>query len=192
LHTGSRTISKIADVNLYRPIALDWINNPLLPWPQRLAAIEVLQEDQTSHASLYSAIQAESNVILKRALITACAFQAHDSGAPQEVSLLIRECLQDNDNEIKALGIWLLRQFPTLSWASINFQGSLGILQPLVPEASQVQLAPPCYIKHTLKTLYGVKVKDQTDFKKFFLTIKVPNLICEKLCRITLQIQVFI
>ena len=187
-----RTISKIADVNLYRPIALDWINNPLLPWPQRLAAIEVLQEDQTSHASLYSAIQAESNVILKRALITACAFQAHDSGAPQEVSLLIRECLQDNDNEIKALGIWLLRQFPTLSWASINFQGSLGILQPLVPEASQVQLAPPCYIKHTLKTLYGVKVKDQTDFKKFFLTIKVPNLICEKLCRITLQIQVFI
>lgn len=163
-----RTISKIADINIFRPIALDWINNPRLPWPQRLAAVEVLQEDQTSHAALYSAIQGESNINLKRTLITVCSFQAFSSGATQEVGLLIRECLQDNNNEIKALGIWLLRQFPTLSWANVNFQGSLGFLQPLVPEASQAQSAPPCFIKHTLRTIYGVRIKDQTDLKLFF------------------------
>lgn len=163
-----RTISKIAAPSIYRPVALEWINNPLLSWPQRLAAIEVLQNDQESHASLYSAIKEEKNVILKRALITACSFQAYESKSIQEVYLLIKGCFQDEDNEIKSLGIWLFRQFPSLSWADVNFQSSLGVLQPLIPEAPQAHAETPCFIKQTLRSRYGIKVKEETDFKNFF------------------------
>jgi hypothetical protein len=163
-----RTLGKISDITSYRNIANEWISSTNLHWTQRLAAIEVLQNDQDSHALLYSAIKNEKNIILKRSLITACAYQAHSNNSIDEIKQLLNECFQDNEYEIRLLGIWLLRQFPEIEWQDMNFQSSLGVLQPLIPDAPQDQAESPCYIKQTLRTNFGVKIKEEVDFKKFF------------------------
>jgi len=163
-----RTIAKIAHPNVYRRVALDWIENKNLQWFQRLAAVEALQQDQDAHAALYTAIRTEDNIIVKRALIVACAYQAHEADSNDEVARLIRCALEDDNPEIKLLGIWLHQQFADVSWNDINFQGALGSLQPLVPELAGQAGETPCFIKHTLRTMYEVEIAEALDFQNVF------------------------
>ena len=163
-----RTIAKIAHPNVYRGIALAWIANRNLQWFQRLAAVEALQQDQDAHAALFTAIRSEGNVIVKRALIVACAFQAHEASSNDEVARLIRCALEDDDSNIKLLGIWLHQQFADISWNDINFQGALGPLQPLVPELAGQVGELPCFIKYTLRTIYEAEIAETLDFQHVF------------------------
>ena len=145
-----RAIAKVAHPNIYRELALEWVANQGLQWFQRLAAVEALQGDQDSYAALCTAIRTESNVIVRRALLTACAFQTQETGREREVALLVRHALEDADPEIKLLGIWLHQQFPDIPWGDIGFRGDLGPLRPLVPELAGPAGESPCFIKHTL------------------------------------------
>jgi retron-type reverse transcriptase len=163
-----RTIGKVAHPNVYRVIALDWIHNTDFKWFQRLAAVEALQQDQDSHAALHSAIRGENSVIVKSALIVACSFQAYETGSRDEVALLIRRALEDDNPYIKLLGIWLHQQFSDIPWAAINFQRTLGSLQPLVPELAGQPGETPCFIKHTLRTIYEVEIAEAVDFQSVF------------------------
>lgn len=163
-----RAIAEIAEPNAYCGIALEWIANRELQWFQRLAAVEALQRDQDSHAALHAAIRNEDNAIVKSALVVACAFQAYGANCKGEVASLIRRALEDENPEIKLLGIWLYRQFPGLSWADINFQGTLASLQPLVPELANRPRESPCYIKHIFRTMYEVEVAEALDFQNVF------------------------
>jgi hypothetical protein len=163
-----RAIAKVAHPNIYRGLALEWVANQGLQWFQRLAAVEALQEDQDSHAALCTAACTEGNVIVRRALLTACAFQARRICRKPEVALLVRRALEDADTEIKLLGIWLHQQFSDISCASIGFQGSLGPLRPLVPELAGPAGESPCFIKHTLRTTYEVEIAEALDFQTVF------------------------
>jgi hypothetical protein len=163
-----RTIAKIANPNVYRGIALEWIGNREFQWFQRLAAVEALQDDQDSHAALYSAIRDEENIIIKRALIVACAFQAHSMDSNNEVALLIRRSLEDENQEIKLLAIWLRQQFPEISWNEINFSGVIGPLQPLIPELASQPGETPCFLKHALRNIYEVGITAALDFHNIF------------------------
>lgn len=163
-----RTASKIARPDTFRAIALAWIENENLPWFQRLAAVEALQQDQDAHAALFAAIRTEKNLIVRSSLIVACAYQAHQARANGEVARLVRCALEDNNTEIKLLGIWLHRQFADISWDQIRYSGVLGALQPLVPELAGESGEAPCYIKYVLRTMYQVTIPETLDFRKVF------------------------
>lgn len=163
-----RTLAKIAAPSVYREIALEWINNKQLQWFQRLAAVEALQQDRDSHVALYEAIKSEENNLVKSAMIVACAFQAHADGNQNEIALLIRRALGDRSHEIRMLAIWLRQEFPTISWNEINFQGSLGSFRALIPELATQPGEVPCYIKDTLRKMYGVQINEMLDFTKVF------------------------
>jgi hypothetical protein len=163
-----RTIAKIAHPNDYRRIALAWIENKDLQWFQRLAAVDALQQDQDAHAALYTAIRTEDNIIVKRALIVACAYQAYEVDSTDEVARLIKYALEDDNLEIKLLGIWLHQQFADIPWNDINFHGTLGSLRPLVPELAGQVGETPCFIKHTLRTMYEVEIAETLDFQNVF------------------------
>jgi len=163
-----RTIAEMADANTFRAVAQQWIANPSLRWFQRLAAVEALQNDQDSHIALYSAISTESNPIVKAALIVACAFQACDPGSKREVARLIREVLDDQDDNVKRLGIWLHQQFVDIGWPEIDFRGTLGPLQALVPELATLPAGAPCFVKETLRRQYDAQVSEQLEFHSVF------------------------
>lgn len=161
-------MAKLVDPNGYREIALGWVANRNLRWFQRLAAVEALQRDQDSHAALHAAIATEENPIVKRALIVACAFQANETGSDGEVARLIRRALEDDSTDVKLVGIWLHQQLPHIQWDAIGLQEGLGPLQSLVPELAGQDAEGPCFIKHTLRTIYEVEVAESLDFSNVF------------------------
>jgi len=163
-----RTIAEVADANTFRDLAQQWVANSSLRWFQRLAAVEALQNDQDSHIALYSAISTEISPIVKAALVVACAFQAYDTGSKGEVARLIRGALDDQDHDVKRLGIWLHHQFVDIGWPEIGFQGALGPLQDLVPELAGQPAEAPCFVKDTLRRQYEVQVADRLDFQVVF------------------------
>jgi retron-type reverse transcriptase len=161
-----RALGEVGEPSDFESLALEWIRNRDLTWPQRLAAVDVLQQLPDAHGALYAAIQAEHNPIVRSALLVACAFQAKTAARLDEVRLTIRICLESQDGAEQQLGIWLWRQFPELTWNSLGFQGALGRLQELVPEALQPAAPRPCYIRQTLERFYGVTIDQRIDFSK--------------------------
>lgn len=163
-----QTISKVAHPDTYRRIALNWITNRDLKWFQRIAAVHAVSDDLDSYAALYSAIRNENHALVRQALIVTVAYQAHNLEARNELIQLLRLALSDDEMDIKRLGIWLYHQFPDLTWTDIDFRGSLGTLNPLVPELAGQAGETPCFIKTTLRQMYEVEIAEELEFQQIF------------------------